>query len=269
MVALCRYGQRTVRDIAHSRVVFCVGCMCVPVRVPARIGATRIVFITSPLTCAVFQKQGGRGQIGALGGPPTSGVPQQSHSRWGAGVAALSLRLVSYFRASASRASPLIVTGKMFRAAMSWLPSLTRLRAPLCEQRRAMHFGSKMGRAYPERLQMMKNMVTSLIEHERIKTTLAKAKQVARLSDRLVTKAKKGGLNQRRQASRYVKTPSSMVKLFTSTPRLPFRLSSPAPLLLLRCGLTLGSLSHLALARVPPQFWPIGSRTEGGAIRAS
>lgn len=158
---------------------------------------------------------------------------------------------------------------KMFRAAMSWLPSLTRLRAPLCEQRRAMHFTSKMGRAYPERLQMMKNMVTSLIEHERIKTTLAKAKQVARLSDHLVTKAKKGGLNQRRQASRYVKTPSSMVKLFTSTPRLPFRLSSPAPLLLLRCGLTLGSLSHLALARVPPQFWPIGSRTEGGAIRAS
>ena len=92
-----------------------------------------------------------------------------------------------------------------------------RLRAPLSEQRRAMHF-SKRGTShggYSERLQMMCNMVTSLIEHERIKTTWAKAKMVARLSDRLVTKAKRGGMSNKQQAGRYVKTRSSMAKLFT------------------------------------------------------
>lgn len=109
---------------------------------------------------------------------------------------------------------------------MVWLPN--RLRAPLSEQRRAMHFPSRIGRGYSERLQMMCNMVTSLIEHERIKTTWAKAKMVARLSDRLVTKAKRGGMANRQQASRYVKTRSSMAKLFTSKGgKAQFESSSP------------------------------------------
>ena len=80
---------------------------------------------------------------------------------------------------------------------------------------RGMHFRSKMGRGYSHRLAMMKNMVTSLIEHERIKTNLTKAKEVSRLADRMVTCAKAGDMSAHRKAARFVRTRQCMTKLFT------------------------------------------------------
>jgi len=80
---------------------------------------------------------------------------------------------------------------------------------------RGLHFHSKMGRGYTHRLAMMKNMVTSLIEQERIKTNLTKAKEVSRLADRMVTVAKRGDLHAHRKVSRYVRTRHCMTKLFT------------------------------------------------------
>jgi len=71
------------------------------------------------------------------------------------------------------------------------------------------------GRSESHRLQMFRNMVTSLIQHERIKTTLPKARELVRLSDRLVTFAKKGGLANYIQAGRYVMTEPNLKKLFT------------------------------------------------------
>jgi len=96
------------------------------------------------------------------------------------------------------------------------LPSVMQLGSPLAEQRRGMHFPYRVGVGHSERLIMMRNMVTSLIEHERIKTTFRKGKMVARLADRLINKAKKGGVTNRRRIQSYVKTPSSLAKLYTS-----------------------------------------------------
>ncbi len=62
---------------------------------------------------------------------------------------------------------------------------------------------------------MMRNLVTSLIEHERIKTTLARAKELRRVADRVITYAKKGDASSRRQAKKIVTTRAEMVKLFT------------------------------------------------------
>ena len=47
---------------------------------------------------------------------------------------------------------------------------------------RGFRITARMGRGMPQRVSMLRNMVTSLIEHERIKTGHAKARQVARLS---------------------------------------------------------------------------------------
>jgi ribosomal protein L17 len=86
---------------------------------------------------------------------------------------------------------------------------------------REMHFKLRMGRSYSHRLAMMRNMLTSLIEHERIKTPHNRAKMVSQLADRMVTQAKRGGLNAHRIAAKYVTTRSSLVKLFTRKCPLP------------------------------------------------
>lgn len=86
----------------------------------------------------------------------------------------------------------------------------------LLSQCRGIQFRSRMGRGYSHRMAMMKNMVTSLIEHERIKTTRAKAMEVRRLADRMVTCAKRGDLHAHRKAAKYVKTHHCLTKLFTS-----------------------------------------------------
>jgi large subunit ribosomal protein L17 len=81
---------------------------------------------------------------------------------------------------------------------------------------RAFRVTARMGRAMPQRVSMLRNMVTSLIQHERIKTGHVKAKQVARLADKLVTAAKAGRLTSHRWAARWVMTKSSLAKLFTT-----------------------------------------------------
>jgi large subunit ribosomal protein L17 len=61
---------------------------------------------------------------------------------------------------------------------------------------------------------MLNNMVTSLIEHERIHTTVPKAKEARRLAEKVITLGKKGGLNNIRMASKVVKDKVLLQKLF-------------------------------------------------------
>ena len=58
--------------------------------------------------------------------------------------------------------------------------------------------GRKLGRTTSHRLATLRNMVTSLIEHEKIQTTDAKAKELRRLADKMVTLGKRGDLHTRR-----------------------------------------------------------------------
>ncbi|MFW6334905.1 MAG: 50S ribosomal protein L17, partial [Desulfosalsimonas sp.] len=60
--------------------------------------------------------------------------------------------------------------------------------------------GLKLNRTGSHRRAMFRNMVTSLLKHDRIKTTDAKAKELRRWADHLVTLAKRGDLHARRQA---------------------------------------------------------------------
>jgi len=61
---------------------------------------------------------------------------------------------------------------------------------------------------------MLRNMVTDLFRHERIETTLAKAKELRRFAERLITLGKRGDLQAKREVLKYVMDKSIMRKLF-------------------------------------------------------
>jgi large subunit ribosomal protein L17 len=61
---------------------------------------------------------------------------------------------------------------------------------------------------------MYRNLVTSLLEHERVETTDAKAKEVRRLADRMITLGKRGGLHARRRAMRVIREREVAAKVF-------------------------------------------------------
>jgi large subunit ribosomal protein L17 len=72
----------------------------------------------------------------------------------------------------------------------------------------------KLHRTTSHRLAMLGNMVTSLLMHERIKTTLPKAKEARRLAERVITLGKRGGLSNVRLAARTVKDREVLAKVF-------------------------------------------------------
>ena len=72
----------------------------------------------------------------------------------------------------------------------------------------------RLNRTTSHRKAMLRNMVTSLIEHEQIKTTDAKAKELRGVAERMITLAKDGSLHARRQALAYVRSKAMVHKLF-------------------------------------------------------
>ena len=72
----------------------------------------------------------------------------------------------------------------------------------------------KLGRTAAHRDSMLSNQVCSLIEHRRIKTTLAKAKATKPLAERMLTLGKKGDLHARRVATSYLKHKNIVKLLF-------------------------------------------------------
>jgi large subunit ribosomal protein L17 len=65
--------------------------------------------------------------------------------------------------------------------------------------------GVKLNRTTSHRQAMFRNMVTSLLKHDRIRTTDAKAKELRRWADQIVTLAKRGDLHARRLAMAIVR----------------------------------------------------------------
>lgn len=72
----------------------------------------------------------------------------------------------------------------------------------------------KLGRSQAHRDALLSNQVCSLIEHSRIKTTLAKAKAVRPLAEKMVTLGKKGSIHARRTALAVLRQKDAVKKLF-------------------------------------------------------
>ncbi len=71
----------------------------------------------------------------------------------------------------------------------------------------------KLNRTHEHRKAMFANMASSLIEHEQIKTTLPKAKELKRIIDKLITLGKRGDLHSRRLAAAQIRQEPAVAKL--------------------------------------------------------
>ncbi len=75
--------------------------------------------------------------------------------------------------------------------------------------------GRLFGRTANQRKALLKGLVTSLLEHERIETTEAKAKEVRRIAEKIITLGLKGDLHAKRLAFSYLSDRASVAKLFS------------------------------------------------------
>jgi large subunit ribosomal protein L17 len=76
------------------------------------------------------------------------------------------------------------------------------------------NYGRRLSRKTEHRRSLLRNLVTSLIEKERIETTVAKAKEARPLAEWMITLAKQGDLAARRQAAAYLLNPTAVKFLF-------------------------------------------------------
>lgn len=75
------------------------------------------------------------------------------------------------------------------------------------------YIGRKFGRKRDQRRALLKGLATSLVMHGKIETTLPKAKEMVRYIEKLITKAKKGDLHNRRQVIAALSTQNAAFKL--------------------------------------------------------
>ncbi len=72
----------------------------------------------------------------------------------------------------------------------------------------------KLGRPSDQRKAMLRNLTTSLLEHGKIETTVDRAKEVRRVTEKMITLGKRGDLHARRQALSYITKEDVVTKLF-------------------------------------------------------
>ena len=105
--------------------------------------------------------------------------------------------------------------------------------------------GRKLNRTSSHRTAMFRNMTSSLIRHELIKTTLPKAKELRRVAEPLITLAKADGVANRRLAFSRLRDKEAVGKLFTEIgPR--YRERPGGYLRILKCGFRNGDAAPMA-----------------------
>ncbi len=110
---------------------------------------------------------------------------------------------------------------------------------------RHMKSGRKLNRTSSHREAMFKNMVSSLIQHELIRTTLPKAKELRRVAEPLITLAKVDGVANRRLAFARLRDKVAVGKLFSEIgPR--YRERPGGYLRILKCGFRVGDSAPMA-----------------------
>ena len=104
----------------------------------------------------------------------------------------------------------------------------------------------KLNRTHEHRKAMFANMVCSLVEHEQIKTTLPKAKELKRIIDKMITLGKKGDLHSRRIAQSRMRQEDAVKKLFDVIgPRYKDRNGGYARVL--KAGFRYGDMAPMAI----------------------
>jgi len=121
--------------------------------------------------------------------------------------------------------------------------------------------GRKLGRNSSHRKAMFRNMATSLVQHETIKTTLPKAKELRRVVEPLITLAKVDGVANRRLAFDRLRDKAAVGKLFTDLgPR--FKERPGGYLRILKMGPRPGDAAPMALVQLVDGPVEAGAATE-------
>jgi len=116
--------------------------------------------------------------------------------------------------------------------------------------------GRKLGRNSTHRKAMFRNMATSLVQHEMIRTTLPKAKELRRVVEPLITLAKEDGVANRRLAFDRLRDKAAVGKLFTDLgPR--FKSRPGGYLRILKTGPRPGDAAPMAIVQLVDG--PVGS----------
>ena len=108
------------------------------------------------------------------------------------------------------------------------------------------NYGSKLGRQPAHRRATLRNLVTNVIEKERITTTLTRAKAAKPLVEQMITLGKRDTLHSRRQAASYLMTPGATKKLFADiAPRYSDRAGGYTRII--HAGFRIGDGANLAI----------------------
>jgi len=121
----------------------------------------------------------------------------------------------------------------------------------------------RLNRTHEHRKALFSNMCGSLIEHEQIKTTLPKAKELRPIVEKLITLAKRGDLHARRQAAAQLKEDKDVAKLFAVLgPRYKERQGGYVRIL--KAGFRYGDMAPMAII----EFVDRDPEAKGAADRA-
>jgi len=108
------------------------------------------------------------------------------------------------------------------------------------------NYGSKLGRQPAHRRATLRNLVTNVIEKERITTTVTRAKAAKPLVENMITLGKRDTLQSRRQAASYLMTPGATQKLFADiAPRFSDRAGGYTRII--HAGFRIGDGAQLAI----------------------
>src|SRR5438094_6516170 len=109
--------------------------------------------------------------------------------------------------------------------------------------------GVKLGRTPAHRRALLRNLVTALLEHETVRTTDVKAKELRRWGDRMISLGKQGTLHARRRAAAVVMRRSVLKKLFDEiAPRYAERHGGYTRVV--KLGHRLGDAAHLSVVEL-------------------
>ncbi len=124
--------------------------------------------------------------------------------------------------------------------------------------------GRQLGRNSSHRKAMYRNMAASLVQHETIRTTLPKAKELRRVVEPLITMAKEDGVSRRRLAFDRLRSKEAVGKLFNELgPR--YRERPGGYLRILKIGFRPGDSAPMALVQLVDQPEPGADAAEASA----
>lgn len=106
--------------------------------------------------------------------------------------------------------------------------------------------GRKLNRTSSHRKALFKNMANSLIEHEQIKTTLPKAKEIKRFVEKLITFGKKGGLANKQRVFSVLQNETNVNKLFNVLAKR-YAERSGGYTRVMKCGFRYGDSAPMAI----------------------